>query len=204
MKLEAKARNMLLAYHRTGYKPEQVEASLEADMRRIEIIVRKGLGRKPVGRKRVLDIGCGIGLASMAVHGYFGNKAEYVLLDKDAVDDKPKGFYHGKADGFGSSGCLEQAVEFLTSNGVEDVSCVDISREPFPAGKFNVIISTLSCGFHYPVSTYAAQIKAAIRPSGIVVLDVRREHMNDAVRSLGEPDMVYEDGAKHNTCVWTF
>ena len=202
MKISPKTRNILLAYHRTGYKLEAVEASIEADIQRIDRIVRGALPKRGGGKKRVLDIGCGIGLATLGVHRYFGNGAEYVLLDRDCVEDKPKGFFHKRADSFGASEGLEQAVEFLTDNGVQDVSCVDIATEPFPAGKFNVIISTLSCGFHYPVSTYSAAMAAAIRDNGIIVLDVRKEHMQDAISAMGVPDIIHDDGVKHNTCVW--
>ena len=38
--------------------------------------------------------------------------------------------------------------------------------------KFDIIISLLSCGFHYPVETYLDKIKAA--KSGIVILDIRK------------------------------
>lgn len=195
----------VIANHRTGYRMADGHISLEADVQRIEEILRKHVstaGRKT--GKRVLDIGCGIGLAALGAFKIYGPDAEYVLLDKDGIEqNKKRAFFHITTENFGSSGCLDEAKEFLESNGASDVTCVDINKEKFPAGKFNIIMSALSCGFHYPVDTYSAQIKAAAKKGTVLLLDVRKEHMIDAVREFGKPVQQIEM-MKHFTCVWKF
>lgn len=41
-------------------------------------------------------------------------------------------------------------------------------------GKFDLVISLASCGFHYPVATYGKFFSKQISKGGAVVLDIRK------------------------------
>jgi hypothetical protein len=38
---------------------------------------------------------------------------------------------------------------------------------------FDIIISTYSWGFHYPVDTYLDEVASKLAPSGVLILDIR-------------------------------
>ena len=206
--LSPKAAARLCKFHRTGYDADRAADAVDADAERIAYMVAPHIKSKRRGQS-VLDIGCGIGLASLGVFGVLGNKAAYYLLDKDEVDDKPKGKYHNSAESFGASGCLDVAHDLLKSAGFEEVYKRDIVHDGWPRRtknsnmlRFDVIISTLSCGFHYPVATYATQIRKSVRGSGIVVLDVRKEALDEAITAMGAAPVVMHEFGKHFTCIW--
>ncbi len=51
----------------------------------------------------------------------------------------------------------------------------EINRDGFPGTQsFDLVISLISWGFHYPVSTYARPVYGALAPHGVLILDVRR------------------------------
>lgn len=72
------------------------------------------------------------------------------------------------------------ALEMLDANGVTGVKTIDINDEKFPRKQFNVVISLLSWGFHYPIDTYQLNVKKG----GIIVADVRRG--TDGIKKLSE------------------
>lgn len=206
--LSPKAVARLCKFHRTGYDADRAAAAVEADAAKLADIIRPHIKSKR-NVQYVLDIGCGIGLASLGVFGVLGNKASYYLLDKDEVDDKPKGKYHKSADSFGASGCLDIAHDMLKSAGFHQVFTHDVVHDGWPKRtktsnmlSFDVIISTLSCGFHYPVATYATQIRKSIRASGIVVLDIRKEALDEAITAMGSTPFIMHEFGKHFTCIW--
>lgn len=161
-------------------------------------------------KMNVLDIGCGLGVAALAVYQAMGGKVDnIVLMDKQRVDAHAgKGGWHPDADSMGASGNPHEAMEFLFGNGVDGNTAVgpfETDGKSFPDNeKYSVIISTLSCGFHFPVSTYAAGILKTIRKGGVVILDIRNGHEDEANKALGKAGEVIYEGAKHKRMCWKF
>ena len=73
---------------------------------------------------------------------------------------------------------LDQAREFLKLNGVGDSAittqeATTDNRIPF-GSSFGLIISLISWGFHYPVTTYLSEAARVLASDGSVILDVRK------------------------------
>jgi protein-L-isoaspartate O-methyltransferase len=67
-------------------------------------------------------------------------------------------------------------------NGVTtQISVVDILKSSFPSGTFDVIISLISWGFHYPVSTYLDVVYDNMAENGILILDVRKNQNQEVL-----------------------
>ena len=164
------------------------------------------------GRARmdVLDIGCGLGVAALAVHKAMDGKVDSItLMDKQRVDAHAgKGGWHDDPDSMGASGDVKLAYTFIMKNMADDATWVhpfETDGKTFPDGKFNVIISTLSCGFHYPVATYAAAMLKALKGKGAcVILDIRNGHEDEANKALGRAGEVIYEGSKHKRMCWKF
>lgn len=119
---------------------------------------------------RIADIGCGYGFFDLFAARDLG--AELLLIDLESNDRRHFGF-HDKGAAYSS---LARARAALEANGVPPARIVTVNpgagdvMEPAPV---DLAVSFLSCGFHYPVSTYAAYFAGRVRPGGAIVLDLR-------------------------------
>jgi len=124
---------------------------------------------------RLADIGCGYAFADLFLHQRYD--CDLVLIDIESHDgpgdDRCFGF-NTTHPGYTS---LARARQFLEANGVSGtrITTSNPRREAVSAlGKFDLVISLLSCGFHYPVDTYESLFRDQINPEGGIVVDVRR------------------------------
>ncbi|XOV82879.1 MAG: hypothetical protein ACFHXK_18730 [bacterium] len=154
----------------------------------------------PADTTSILDIGCGI--AGLDLFLYKRLKSpKLFLLDKTAVEEKI--WYMFKQQGaFYNS--LELARENLQTNGVSadaikcleapDDGCIDL-----PGKSIDLVVSTISWGFHYPVSTYLASVERILKEDGVLLIDVRKGPGGEAdLATSFQVETVFE-GAKHQT-----
>jgi len=95
--------------------------------------------------KTVLDLGCGIGRASVYFHKRFNWNAKVFLVDgdegnKQIGDGKKPGYYNR----------FTATELFCTANGLTDF---EVSKT-IPDRKFDLIYSFLAFGFHWPIEYY--------------------------------------------------
>ncbi len=126
----------------------------------------------------ILDIGCGVaGIDLFLFQHYQQDKAlQFNLLDKTEIDKKV--YYNFKTKGaFYNS--LSAAGDFLQSNGIpqENIELLEVSDDYKikVSQKLDLVISLISWGFHYPVSTYLDQVYALLREGGYLIMDLRNE-----------------------------
>jgi hypothetical protein len=104
-----------------------------------------------VAPRSVADIGCGQAFIDLLIHRRLG--CSLTLIDIETSDDLHFGFAEegaGYAD-------LGSARAFLVANGVPDSAIRTINPRHgslAEAGRVDLAVSLISCGFHYPVSTY--------------------------------------------------
>lgn len=158
----------------------------------------------PAHSQNILDIGCGIaGIDAYIFRGAADPKPAMWLLDKDGVSD----LYYGFESDASFYNSLEKAREFLIANGVPDqnIRTVNILTESFPETvEFDVVISLISWGFHYPVSTYLEQVHKALSPTGVLIIDVRKEtDGEDELRAMFGAVNCIKDYDKHKRLVCT-
>lgn len=148
--------------------------------RRLERLYARDLAREvatlapylPTGCRRVLDIGCGVGGIDALLYARCG-APELYLLDRDGVGD----VHYGFRDCAAWYNSLDRTRELLLLNGVapEHIHTFDVGREPLPRGaRFELVLSLLSWGFHYPVETYLDYVCEHLTDAGAVIIDVRR------------------------------
>lgn len=140
----------------------------------------------PDNPEKIVDIGCGVaGFDLFLASKYFPDIPDIYLFDKTKVSDTVYYKFEDEAAFYNS---LDAASNFLTVNGVpaEKVHTVEANQETI--NEFNnvdLFYSIISWGFHYPVDTYIESVVDALKPSGKVLLDIRKEtervdkHTND-------------------------
>ena len=64
--------------------------------------------------------------------------------------------------------------------------------------KFDLVLSLISWGFHYPVETYLARVHEILRPGGHLIMDVRKKTDGmDQIRARFETVEVLVDSKKY-------
>lgn len=119
--------------------------------------------------KRLADIGCGYAFIDLMIHRLYGTKL--VLIDIERTDNI---YFKYQEKGAGYSN-LGTARAFLEANGVPSKSILTINPEKSDlqqAPKVDMAMSLLSCGFHYPVATYAGFFHSHVGKA--LLLDIRR------------------------------
>jgi SAM-dependent methyltransferase len=133
--------------------------------------------------RSLLDIGCGIGGIDLFLyrHYKYSDPMQVYLLDKTRIEPQVYYLFEPKGAFYNS---LEIAKEMLVGNGVDsqhihlieanDNNTIDVVQS------FELVISLISWGFHYPVSTYLHHVYQALADEGVLILDVRKGTSGEA------------------------
>ena len=118
----------------------------------------------------IMDIGCGMAGIDVHLHRHYPD-AEIVLVDKQGVSKHINSGYSTHRDGFSHYHDFGGALELLRQNGVdlERIQTHDVTGGNLPDDAFDVVVSLLSWGFHYPIHDYAPKV----RPGGVIIADCR-------------------------------
>ncbi|MDP2081939.1 MAG: class I SAM-dependent methyltransferase [Pseudotabrizicola sp.] len=120
--------------------------------------------------KRVADIGCGYGFFDLFLAR--DSKASVLLID---IEQNTRRHFGYAVEGAAYSN-LSIARRLLESNGVaaKRIETLNPEREDLTAAApVDLAVSFLSCGFHYPASSYAAYFRDGVAPGGKIMLDLR-------------------------------
>ena len=145
----------------------------------------------------VLDIGCGIGGIDVMLYNHYGQKPFLNMYDYDKISPKPHYGYEPAGKAYNR---LEATADFLKLNGVgrKDFEIYD-AHGAFIEQDYDIIISLIAMGFHFPVETYLQQIKKC-NPK-VVILDIRKDtNQIDLLKdnfSEVEAIMDWERGARY-------
>ena len=128
-------------------------------------------------RRAILDIGCGVaGIDAMLARHYaqLGKHIDFYFLDKTEINEK---VYYGLEKTASYYNSLDVARNLVSANGVESkrIHTQEVSGSPiFPGTQFDVVISLISWGFHYPVETYLNEVNTLLKPGGKLIIDIRK------------------------------
>lgn len=125
----------------------------------------------------ILDIGCGLAWESRMFNEKY--KTKLWLIDGDVTNNNLKdntatdANYNNSANKFLYYNSLSRLETELKKLVATEFTLLDCNNLKLPDIKFDLITSWLSCGFHYPVSTYAAIIKKHSHKDTRIVFDLR-------------------------------
>ena len=145
----------------------------------------------------ILDIGCGVAGIDVFLGRHYRFNPRIYLLDKTATD--PVVYY-----GFESKGSvynsLDVSRDMLIANGVapgqiHTQEATDQNEILFPES-FDIVISLISWGFHYPVLTYIETVHQKMKPGGVLIIDIRTGTggEQDISRFFGTYETIYQSG----------
>jgi len=151
---------------------KNIKAAFQQDMENEYQEIKNFL---PTKADHILDIGSGIAGIDIFLSRHYNHQIDIHLLDKTAVD-KTIHYYFEERGSFYNS--LDLAKQFLMDNQVPEDKIhlheVNNDNSCF-ALKYDLIISLISWGFHYPLSTYLTQVKSSLAEGGVLIIDIRKD-----------------------------
>lgn len=138
-------------------------------------ILTQHLTESPIN---LLDIGCGLAWESRLIENKYGTNLWLLDGDVTANSDKPSYSseikYHNSTEDFLFYHSLDTLDKNLKQLGTKNYTLVDCNNIQIPENiKFDLITSWLSCGFHYPVSTYKDLILKHSHENTKIIVDLR-------------------------------
>lgn len=134
--------------------------------------------------KTILDIGCGLARESEYFQKKYG--CDLYLLDGDFenTSNVQRQIKYGTVDNFGFYNKVNDLKKSFDSRKMKysfiDANNIDIDIDL----KFDLIMSNLSCGFHYPANTYKDLVKKHSKESTTVIFDLRNAQDHPDVEIL--------------------
>jgi SAM-dependent methyltransferase len=134
----------------------------------------------PARALNILDIGCGMAGIDVHLFKHFAGQPKIFLLDKTRKDF----IFYGYKDRGAFYNDFHLTGRFLEMNGVPMEKAVFIDAEAGSVSaqdtKFDLVISLISWGFHYPLQIYFEEVLATLAPDGAIIVDVRKGTDNEA------------------------
>ncbi|MBN1805599.1 MAG: hypothetical protein JW837_10135 [Sedimentisphaerales bacterium] len=131
--------------------------------------------------KNILDIGCGMAGIDLFLFQHYqcDENINYFLFDKTETNRKVFYGYKQKSAFYNS---LTLAKNFLCSNGIDEsqIHLIEVpSNYQIPIDtSFDLVISLLSWGFHYPLAQYLDKVYELLNDNGILIVDIRKKNEN--------------------------
>lgn len=151
----------------------------------------------------MLDIGSGLSAYNVYVSALYKNAVHISLLDKTQIDRKTYFYFNDKAAFYNS---LNEAKELLIENGVpaDTISTMEVTPTyDIPDKKFDVVLSLLAWGHHFPVSLYIDKVYAQMNEGAVLILDVRKNTDGEKVleKYFKQFTVIQEDKRSHRYCL---
>lgn len=140
----------------------------------------------------IADIGPGLGIIDILFHRQFGCRCH--LIDIEVTSSR----YHLYEDQAAGYSRLASASTLLEDNGVSAslIRCTNPNKQSLEPIGYDVVLSTLAMGFHFPCATYQAFVAKGLRSGGVCIFDRRSDTDQDEFLSLFESIEIVAESAK--------
>jgi len=134
--------------------------------------------------KRVLDIGCGLAYESQMLQKKYN--CELYLLDGDFNDTSnvKRDIKYGTVDNFAFYNTIDELKQSFDQRKMQytfvNANSIDIPEDV----TFDLIISSVSCGFHYPANTYKDLVKKHSTQDTVTIFDLRNSESHPDVEII--------------------
>jgi SAM-dependent methyltransferase len=157
------------------FRADHIRSRCVEDMQQEYALLRQAL---PPAPQNILDIGCGIACIDVYLFRHYGeSKAlNFYLLDRTELSERVAYGFFARNEFYNS---LAMAKTTLEANGIaSDRITLLEARDDFSIAldiQLDLVISLISWGYHYPVSTYLPAVYRLMREGASLILDVRRD-----------------------------
>lgn len=123
---------------------------------------------------KIWDIGAGLAGIDLLLNEHYKNETLFYLSDYDKID---KDIFFGFNEKYCAYSTFNITREFLNANGMDNF-CFDNIESNYTnrPHKAEIVLSLLSCGFHYPVLEYRDEIIDRTKKGSILIIDMRKDY----------------------------
>lgn len=148
------------------------------------------LSKPPI---RILDIGCGLAFESELFQKKYGSELYLLDGDADLNEGRTRDVNFGEVGTFCFYNFTTQLRESYDERKMNykfiDATNIVLSESIV----FDLVYSNLSCGFHYPFSTYKNLISKHTTESSIIIIDIRKKNFKEQSQDFEIISTVRED-----------
>ena len=129
--------------------------------------------------KCILDIGCGLAHEAEYFQKKYNSKIYLLDGDVDSTPNNDRDIKYGPVDNFKFYNKVEDLYKSYKERNLEYnfFDCNVIKPTHIFDTKFDLIFSNLSCGFHYPATTYKQLIKNNSKEDTIIIMDFQKDSL---------------------------
>ena len=144
----------------------------------------------------ILDIGCGLAIESEMFQKKYNSNLFLLDGDFDNTANKNRDTNYGATDSFKFYNKLDTLKESYSQRNLNYtfINAADIQVDANV--KFDIVYSIMSCGFHYPLGTYANLIKKHTTSNCKIIVDIRNGKLDKQDCDFEIVDTVHS-GKKH-------
>lgn len=161
------------------FSAEMLTSTIKVQQKEIDLI-NSFLSQPP---KTVMDIGCGLGIYDLALHDYYKSDIDYYLVDKSTDPEEESKVFYGFKEQGAFYNDLDYTHQFLEQNGIpsDNLHMIHVEETQEETCQYleeylpniDLVISIISCGFHYPVSSYLDTVKELLSDDGLFCFHCR-------------------------------
>lgn len=117
-----------------------------------------------------LDIGCGLAGIDILINDF--HEGIFHLVDYNRKDQRVYFGFNAQTAAYNSKARMDELIKINTDM---TYKFFDADKDELsPKMQYDIVISLLSCGYHYPVETYLDYICNHLFPHGVFIADVRQ------------------------------
>ena len=131
----------------------------------------------------IADIGCGYALFDLFLAQEYDSKL--ALIDLETNENRHFGF----KDSGAAYSSLANTATFLKANGVKKSKLKTYNPEKDDLSeikKLDYAFSFISCGYHYPLSTYDEFFRKNVAKKGKIIVDIRSHTLADTMLEMSD------------------
>ena len=123
----------------------------------------------------IVDIGSGLGIINIYINDKFDNNIDFTLIDRTYIEKKISYGFNEKRQFYND---FNITLNFLTINGIkeEQLNLIDVDSKHMINKKFDLVISLLSLGYHYPITQYVEFFRKNTHNNTKFIFDLAEEY----------------------------
>ena len=117
---------------------------------------------------KVVDVGCGIAVPDLLM-SQVNKNTEFYLVDKNVLEKTSGNYYENNHHGYNSWDVVEDAI---SNSNINRSRFNFLSPESMWPEEVDLVLSTYSWCWHYPVETYWSNVMSSLKVGGKLAVDV--------------------------------
>ena len=132
----------------------------------------------------ILDIGCGLAFESEMFQSKYNSNLYLLDGDFESSISASRDRKYGTADSMAFYTKIDSLKNSFNERNLK-YNFVDANNIQLPSDlKFDLVYSNVSCGYHYPLSTYFELLDAHVTEDSILIFDINSSRLEEQTKNI--------------------